>query len=210
MPISRVQKFVGFVLLGAIVSMALAWEFATPFPGYWQLGCFILIAFLLDRTALPLRIGAHGSISFVMHMASAILFGGFWGGLAAGISVGFAQTLRSSPAQKVVFNVAQRVLSVTLAVLAYRALGGSLPPAYLLPTSSSATIGAVQLDLALFFAFAIVYFGVNTWGVSTAVALSSGRRIRDVWNLNSRALLPYGIGSSVLAMVIAWVYTLSE
>lgn len=190
--------------------MWLAWQFAPPFPGYWQVGCFVVIAFLLDRTALPLRIGAHGSISFVMHMAAAILFGGFWGGLAAGLSAGFAQTLRSSPAQKVVFNVAQRVLSVTLALLAYRALGGGLPPAYLLPSSSSAVIGAIQRDLALFFVFALTYFGVNSWAVSTVVALSSGRRVRDVWNLNSRALFAYGVGSSALAMIIAWVYTLSE
>ncbi len=188
----------------------MSWQFAAPFPGYWQLGCFILIAFLLDQTNLPLRVEARGSISFVMHMAAAILFGGFWGGAAAGVSVGLSQAVRSLSMQKIAFNVAQRVLSVTLAISVYTALGGGLPPAYLLPAEAAASIGAVQRDLALFFLFALTYFAVNTWAVSTAVALSSGRRIRDVWNLNSRAMFAYGIGSSVLAMLVAWVYTLSE
>ena len=190
--------------------MFVSWQFTAPFPGYWQLGCFILIAFLLDQTNLPLRVEARGSISFVMHLSAAILFGGFWGGVAAGVSVGLSQAVRALSLQKISFNVAQRVLSVTLAVLAYKGLGGGLPPAYLLPSGSPASVGAVQRDLALFFVFALTYFGVNTWAVSTAVALSSGRRIRDVWNLNSRAMFAAGIGSSVLAMVVAWVYTLSE
>ena len=85
-----------------------------------------------------------------------------------------------------------------------------MPPAYLLPSSTAASIGAVQLDLALFFVFALAYFAINSWAVSTVVALSSGRRVRDVWNLNSRALFAYGLGSSALAMIIAWLYTLSE
>lgn len=207
---TRIQGFIAAVCGAATVSMLVAWGITSPFPGYWQLGCFILIAFLLDQTSLPLRVEARGSISFVMHMAAAILFGAFWGGVAAGISVGVAIALRSASAQKVAFNVAQRVLSITMAVLVYRALGGGLPPAYLVPSTASAALGAVQRDLALFFIFALTYFGVNSWAVSTAVALSSGRRVRDVWNLNSRALFAYGLGSSALAMVIAWVYTLSE
>jgi HD-GYP domain-containing protein (c-di-GMP phosphodiesterase class II) len=208
--LSRVQRFVALACAAAAASMLLAWQFAGPFPGYWQLGCFVLLAFLLDRTSLPLRVDARGSISFVMHMAAAMLFGGFWGGLAAGLAVGLAQSARSAGWQKTVFNVAQRVLSVTLAILTYRMFGGGMPPAYLLASSTAATIGAVQRDLALFFVFALAYFAINSWAVSTVVALSSGRRVRDVWNLNSRALFAYGLGSSALAMIIAWVYTLSE
>ena len=51
----RLKLFVGFALTAAIVSMLLSWGVAIAFPGYWQLGCFILIAFLLDQTNLPLR-----------------------------------------------------------------------------------------------------------------------------------------------------------
>lgn len=181
-----------------------------PFPGYWELGCFVIIAFLLDQTNLPLRVEARGSISFVLHMSAAILFGGFWGGLAAGASVGLSQSIRGVSAQKILFNVGQRVLSVTLAIVVYQGLGGSIPPAYLLPGSTAATVGAVQRDLALFFVFALLYFAVNTSAVSTVVAINSGRRIRDVWSLNSRALFGYSLGSSVLAIGIAWVYSQSE
>lgn len=209
-PNRNIQLLVAITSLAAIGTMAIAAHVALPFPGYWHVGCFVLIAFLLDQTNLPLRIEARGSISFVLHMSAAILFGAFWGGLAAGISVCLAQVFRSVPSHKIVFNVAQRVLSVTIAVLVYRGLGGNIPPAYLLPGGTAATVGAVQQDLALFFVFSLVYFVTNTTLVSTAVALSAGRRVRDVWNLNSRALFGYGLGASVLAILIAWVFTLSE
>jgi hypothetical protein len=66
---------------------------------------------------------------------------------------------------------------------------------------------AVQRDLGLFFVFAAVYFLVNASAVNTVVVLSSGRAFREVWNLNTRGVLVYDLGASVLAVMVAWLYT---
>jgi HD-GYP domain-containing protein (c-di-GMP phosphodiesterase class II) len=128
--------------------------------------------------------------------------------VAAGSSL-VDELARGSATIKLVFNTAQRALAVSLAAILYRALGGALPPAYL---DSFATLGspAVQRDLGLFFAFAIVYFVTNSAAVSGAVALSSGRAFREVWNLNTRGVLAYDLMASLVGVLVAWFYMRSE
>jgi hypothetical protein len=145
-----------------------------------------------------------------MHISSAILFGAFWGGVTAGLSVGINQLVLGSPRNKTIFNVAQRVLSVTLAVLAYKALGGGVPPSYLsVGAALSPPLAEIQRDLGLFVVFAVLYFMVNSALVSAVVSLSADRQFRDVWTLNTRGILGYDIGASLLGMVVAWVFAYS-
>lgn len=141
-----------------------------------------------------------------MHMATSLLFGGWWGAVIAAISTLFGEHARSNPPIKIVFNVSQRILAVCLGVLVYHALGGELPPAYL---GSFITLASqpVQRDLGLFFVFAFTYFLVNAAAVNTAIVLSSGRAFREVWNLNTRGILLYDLGASMVAVLVAVVYT---
>ncbi len=123
----------------------------------------------------------------------------------AGVSTLFGELARSNPARKVIFNVSQRILAVSVAALVYHTLGGELPPAYLAPAVSSG-FQVVQRDLGLFFIFASVYFLVNSAAVNTAIVLSSGRAFREVWNLNTRGILVYDLGASMVAVLVAWLY----
>jgi hypothetical protein len=207
---AKVDYFIGGAVIPAVAAMALAYQLTPPFPGYWELGSFVVIAFLLDRTSLPLRVSARGSVSFIMHISGAILFGAFWGGTAAALSVAANQLVTGSPGRKTIFNVAQRVLSITVAVLVYQMLGGSIPPSYLSFVSASPALGAIQRDLGLFFLLAAIYFLINSALVSAIVALSSSRQFRDVWTLNTKGILGYDIGASLLAMLIGWVFSYSE
>ena len=43
--------------------------------------------------------------------------------------------------------------------------------------------------------------------VSMVVAISSERSFREVWNLNTRGVLGYDIGASLIALLVAWLYT---
>jgi hypothetical protein len=138
-------------------------------------------------------------------MASALLFGGWWAAIVAASSTFFGELARNSPAIKVVFNVSQRIVAVSLAALAYHTLGGELPPAYLASTVALSN-EAVQRDLGLFVVFACVYFLVNTAAVNTAIVLSSGRAFREVWNLNTRGVLVYDLSASFVAVFVAWLY----
>lgn len=207
---SKVDLLIFAAVVAAAGAMLVSFQVAPNFPGYWEVGLFILIAFLLDKTGIPLRVSAWGSVSFVMHISSAMLFGAFWGGVTAGASVGVNHALAGTAKKKTIFNVAQRVLSVTVSLLVYRLLGGSIPPSYLSGGFSTLLLSDVQRDVGLFFVFAALYFLINSALVSAAVAFSSDRQFRDVWSLNTRGILGYDIGASIMAMGVAWAYAYSH
>jgi hypothetical protein len=206
---TKIHLFVAAIsLLSCLLGMAV-WSVRLPFPGWWPIITFLFVATLLEGVQTRLRIAAKGSTSFIIHIASALLFGGWWAALVAALSSFFDEWARSSTPIKFVFNIAQRALAVSLAALVYTSLGGGLPPAYL---ERGATLAseAVQRDLGLFICFAIVYFLTNSAAVSGAVALSSGRSFREVWNLNTRGVLPYDLSSSFVGVLVAWIYMRSE
>jgi HD-GYP domain-containing protein (c-di-GMP phosphodiesterase class II) len=201
----RIRIFVGITTAAAMLAGAAVWSVRLPFPGWWPLATFLFVSTLLESLNTPLRIAAKGSTSFIMHMASALLFGGWWGAIVAAISTLFGEIVRNNPPIKVIFNVSQRILAVSLAAVAYNQLGGELPPAYLDKTVSLAS-DAVQRDLGLFLIFAFVYFLTNSAAVNAAVVLSSGRAFREVWNLNTRGLLIYDLAASLIGVLVAWLY----
>ncbi len=201
----RIRLFVTSVAMASTISGLLVWEFRLPFPGWWPLATFVFVATLLESLNTQLRLAAKGSTSFIMHMSAALLFGAWWGALVAAISTLLGEIARGNPPIKIVFNVSQRILAVSLASLAYQALGGQLPPSYLTGVGVLSS-RLVQRDLGVFFVFAAVYFLVNSSAVNTAVVLSSGRSFREVWNLNTRGVLVYDLAASAIAVLVGWLY----
>jgi len=206
---ARLYLLVAVIALLSCVAGAEAWSVRLPFPGWWPIATFIFVATLLESLRTRLRIVAKGSTSFIIHIASALLFGGWWAALIAAGSSVFDELARGSSVLKLIFNTAQKALAVSLAALVYRALGGGLPPAYL-ESSASLASEVVQRDLGLFLVLATVYFVVNAAAVTGAVALSGGRAFREVWNLNTRGVLAYDLTSSFVGLFVAWLYIRSE
>ena len=202
----HIRLFVGSVALLAGSAGLAVWQNRLSFPGWWPLATFVFVASLLESFNTQLRLAAKGSTSFIMHMAAALLFGGWWGALVAAVSTLVGEVVRNNSPIKVVFNVSQRILAVALAALVYQALGGQLPPTYLGGNVSLAS-DLVQRDLGVFFIFAAVYFLVNSTAVNTAIVLSSGRSFREVWNLNTRGVLIYDLAASAIAVLVGWLYT---
>ena len=184
----------------------LAEKLAFPFPGWWAFGSFVLIAFVLETLNTQLRVEARGSTSFIMHIAAGLLFGSFWSGLVAAGSTLLGELARGAKPIKIVFNVAQRMVAVISATLVYTSLGGQLPPSYL---SASATLSsdALQRDLGLFVVLATTYFVVNSVLVSLVVSTSNDRSFREVWSLNTRGVLAYDLGASLISLLVAWLYS---
>jgi HD-GYP domain-containing protein (c-di-GMP phosphodiesterase class II) len=192
--------------LSAGLAMAAAWPTPSTFPGWWALSTFVFVAFVLESLHTDLRVAAKGSTSFIMHLAGCLLFGGFWGGVIAGSATLFSQLTVGTLPLKALFNVSQRILAVVVAATTYSWMGGHFPPSYLradLAFSSQ----TVQQDLGLFILLAGSYFVTNSVLVSLAVALSSGRSFREVWSLNTRGVLGYDLVASLIAMLVAWLYT---
>jgi HD domain len=202
---TKVQLFVAGTALAALLSWSVVWRFQLPFPGWWPLATFVFVASLLESFDTQLRLAAKGSTSFIIHMAAALLFGGWWAAMVAAVSTLVGELNRGNPPIKVIFNISQRILAVSVAAVTYQALGGQFPPAYL--TAFGLASEASQRDLGLFLVFACIYFLLNTYAVYSAIALSSGRAFREVWNLNTRGVLGYDLAASVVAVLVAWLYT---
>jgi HD-GYP domain-containing protein (c-di-GMP phosphodiesterase class II) len=163
-------------------------------------------AFLLQISATTLRGGdAEGSLSFIVHLAGGVLFGPFWGGLVAATSTALSQAVARREIIKAVFNISQRTLSLASAILAYRLLGGSTPPEYLLPGVAWVARDVVP-DVLAFFAAAVVYFALNSVLVSAAISISRGKQLRQVWTTSYLWVLGYDIGASTLALLVAWIF----
>jgi hypothetical protein len=194
-----------FTSVSAGLALASAWSPDGVFPGWWALCTFVVVAFVLESLHTDLRVAAKGSTSFIMHLAGCLLFGTFWGGVIAGAATLVSQVTTGNQAFKAIFNVSQRVLAVVVAATIYAWLGGNFPPEYLSfghPFSSP----EVQKDLGLFPVLALGYLLTNSVLVSLVVALSSDRAFREVWSLNTRGVLGYDLGASLISVLVAWLY----
>jgi putative nucleotidyltransferase with HDIG domain len=201
--------YVAFVAVLAASAVLWAERAESLVAGPWQVVCFIVIGFMLDLAANPLRVAATGSVSFIVFMSAGLLYGGFWGAWIAAVSTLLSQLAHQRPVQRIVFNISQRSLAIAAAILVYKAIGGGLPPVYL---SSVGPVepGSLQRDLGFFFVFAAVFFAVNTISVSAVIAISSGQKFREVWYLNSKGVVGYDLGASALAMLVAWLFHRAE
>jgi putative nucleotidyltransferase with HDIG domain len=206
---SRLMTYVLFVALLGVGSALLSGRGEDVSVGVWQLLAFVFVAVVLDLAGNPLRVAASGSMSFVVHMAAFLLYGGLWGGMVAALSTLVSQVSLRSPPIKIAFNVSQRVLCITAGAFVYKLLGAGLPPSYLV-TGVRETAGVLQRDVGLFFVFAAVYFAVNTIAVNGAISLSSGQSFKELWHLNARGVLGYDLGASALAMLVAWLFRFAE
>lgn len=205
----RVRLYVLGVMVLAALLLVPAYLLGVPYPGPWALVSFTIVAYMLDRSGSELRIEASGSTSFVVHLAGGLLFGPFWGGLIAGMSTAAAQATEQRSVLKAAFNSAQRLVSVTGALLTVYILGAPIP---LIDFGGPGAEAGIQLQSGLwyFLLFAGLYFAINTSAVSLAVALSSRKRFTEVWNLNVRGVVGYDVAASLLAVVLAWLYSWSE
>ncbi|MDZ4863744.1 MAG: HD domain-containing protein [Gemmatimonadota bacterium] len=205
----RVAILVALVTALAGAVLLLGWHGRTPYPGMWSVVSFTLAAFLLEKSGNDLRFETKGSTSFVVHLAGGILYGPFWGSLFAGLSTVLSEVEQQKNGAKVLFNVAQRVVAVGGGLFLIALLGATFP---LFDFHSAVTLNGsdIQRNVLLFFLFAIFYFAFNTVAVSLVVAISGGRRFREVWTLTFRGVLGYDIGASFLALFLAWLYVRFE
>ena len=196
-----VKAYVFTVAVLASVALAVAVQFDPNFLSQirWSgVLAFTLLGLGLQLAQLRLAVGAvHGSISFIVYLASALVFGPSWGAIVTGTSIGGAQLLARKQPLKIVFNVGQHVLAIVA--------GGSV---YLLMQGPLLKPGEAQLDLAVvpFSFFVIVFFAVNSVAVSGAVALSEDKPFAEVWMRNTWGLAVYDLIASVLAIGVAWLY----
>ncbi len=201
-----IHLLVTVVCLIAVAVVFGSTKLALVDPGsFFEVVCFIIVALILERSGNTLRIQGKGSTSFVITLCAAILFGGAWAALIAGCAMAISKLSSKQPLIKVLFNTAQMMTSIVCAAAVYQLLGGQIPPSYL-SLSTGVPTAAVQLDFALFFVLAGIYFLVNSVLVNAAIATTSRRHFFEVWSANTRGVIGYDLAASTLSMVMAWLF----
>jgi putative nucleotidyltransferase with HDIG domain len=156
---------------------------------------FSLLGLGLQIAQLRLAVGSvHGSISFIIYLAAGVVFGPTWAAAVTALSLGGAQIVGRKSFLKILFNVSQHVLAVSVGASIYAMLGGPIPP--------------IPLDQAVvpFLFFVLTFFALNSVAVSGAVSISEGTPFTEVWMRNTWGLAVYDLVASTLALGIAWLY----
>jgi putative nucleotidyltransferase with HDIG domain len=201
---ARIRVYVLLVAAAAALCVAAAsWSIpSADHMLHWNaVAEFAALGFLSEATYLRLRVGqteTNASVAFIPFIASLLLFDTGWAvGIAAAAEFGVESVVRKKPAIKILFNVSQLIVSLTLASWVFHWLGGasSLTTFRLTTTAAVAMVGAVM-----------TYFVVNTTAVTTAVALSDHLAFGVAWRRIGGPSLVYDIFSSALGPLLAFLY----
>jgi putative nucleotidyltransferase with HDIG domain len=193
--------YVFAIAIAAGASLALAGWSVPPVgaAAHWNaLVAFSVLGFLSEASYLRLRVG-HGetnaSVAFIPFIAAILLFDTGWAASIAAISelaVEFA--VRKKPAIKIVFNVSQLILAVTVASWVYKALGGV------------ESISRFEFEPVAIAGAVVAYFLFNSTAVSAAVALGDQLPFGKAWARIGGPSLFYDFASSPLAALLAFLY----
>lgn len=183
-------------LLGVV---GLLWPQAEPLTDLWGFVLFFVLCGLAQLMPVQLFQETSVSVSGAIALAGMLVFGPFY---AAWINVAFGVVHyltmvrpRRHPVYRSMVTTASVVLAVRLGGVVYGILTGLLPLAN--PVWALLTILGVGF----------VYFAVNTFTVSLAMALEKGQPITSIWRINYNWLTPNYLALMALAWGIARVYT---
>jgi len=198
------RAYVNTVSLIALLLGAILFHFipADPRATFTTLGTLGALALTADLLGFLLPGGVTGSISFIPYVTAVLLAPNAYAVLAVVGSGAIAQLSRDRSAQKLIFNCSQLAVTYSVAILAYRFLGGvSL---FDLRTVSVAE-ATIAIGLPMVVAYLLV-FALNGMLVSLVVALSKSANPWHIWKENSLSTLGLDILALPLVFAFAWIY----
>jgi putative nucleotidyltransferase with HDIG domain len=193
----QISRYVAVVFAAAVGTVA-ALYLRDPFfnPAYAQAALtFGLISVLANILTHKTSGDATGSLSFIPVLASAAIAPHWLTAVVVAAAALAAQTLARRGALKSVFNVAQECFAISLAIFAYRSLGG-------LPLQRIGESGSLSL-----FALFLVFFITNSVCVSGALGIVNARNPWLIWRENTLSVLPYDFLSLPVILFFVWIYT---
>jgi putative nucleotidyltransferase with HDIG domain len=196
----RVRIYV-LLVVAAAAACVFAADWSVPSADesrFWNaLVAFAVLGFLSAASYLKLRVGqseTSSSVAFIPYIAAVLLLDTGWAvTITAAAELAAEYGVRKRPPVKILFNVAQEVLSVALASWIYH-LGGqsSLTHFHFAPVATAAA--------------ALTFFVVNSTAVTMVVALNDEVRFDDVWRRIAGPTLIYDVFSSALGPLLAFLY----
>jgi PAS domain S-box-containing protein len=142
----------------------------------------------------PIASGSNMSVSYVVDIATLILYGPHATMIVGGLS-GWTQTTVNSPSRnpvyRTLFNVACLVLTVQAAGQAYQRLGGRI----------DADFWTILIAVS---GMAVTYFLVNTIPIAIAIALTTNQNAWHVWKTDfASSVGNYLLGAAMAYVVVA-------
>ena len=193
---SATKRYVLLCVVGALISTAFVARTSAGFT--WEnaqaAGFFALVGLAAQALAHRLPRGVIGSIGFIPFMSAMLVAPSLPLVFAVGLAILAGEVLQHQVILKATFNVAQYVLSISLAVLAFEAFGGA-------PVTAQSPF--VVLPFILSFA---TFLLVNTVMVSGVVAVSQNRKVLQVWRQVTHGSVLYDFFALPVVYLFAWVY----
>ncbi len=189
----RVRLFVGGVTIAGIVATVLGFVFNAP-PAWTAIGLLTLLAAFTEYYEMELYGDASVSVSAGIVFAAAIV-GGIPGAAMVEVPCTLIHYLRRRPALfQSFFSWAIHPLAALAPVLLIRVPGVSL------------TISNLPLLAFLTVIAALIYFGIESGLIATAISLSEGRRWADIWVEDFRWLAFYYVVLCLMGMFLSIAY----
>jgi HD-GYP domain-containing protein (c-di-GMP phosphodiesterase class II) len=190
----RIRLYVALVVACSVIAVKNGLLFGVSAVPVFTVVSLGLLALALELGGVSLAHKATGSVAFIVHIAVAILFGPTWAAAVAGVSILFTDIAQRKEPIRVVFNVAQRVLGISVGTQVYLLLGGNVP------------FTSIEVDGLPFVLLGLLFFGINSLSVAVAIGISTRQPFKQVWSTISKGLLVYDIAASFAAVLLAWAY----
>ncbi len=165
--------------------------------------CLLGFVALLQQHSLPK--GGGGSAAFIPFLACALIAPSWMTIAGVALANVVAELISKRTPLKVTFNVAQMSLAIGLAILVYRLLGGQS----LVILRHSSLADSSLVTLLPFVALLSVFFAVNTFAVSAAIAATNHGNILRIWKQNTFGAIAYDVLSGPIVFLFAWFYVKS-
>lgn len=187
---SAVSLYVAGVTLAALAAFVwVTYREGTPFSA--ALLTFMMLAALADLKEVKLPLVGHVGMSFVPVLAALVALG-LWPAMVVAVVSGATSAGFTRDPQKVVFNLANCVLSTFAAGVVYLAL-------------TPAEAGMLESVVPAFVATAVDFFA-TTLLLAGVVALSTGGGPLAFWRRNYQWALPGYLAGATFALAAAWLY----
>ena len=185
-----VSVFVALVSSAAAAAVAAA-LLDDPAPLTVDIVAFVILATVADLREIKMPVVGIVTLSFVPVMA-ALLVLGLWPALLCAAVSGLTSAWYMRDPVKIVFNVANYILSTYLAGVLYLALA---PPGGAFMSKVLPTVAATIVD-----------FAVNTVLLALVISLATHGNPLTVWRQNYQWGLPSYLTGSTLALLLAALY----
>lgn len=197
----------GVVLAAAGVTLLLYRLAPATAAVEWHAVVYMSIVGVLAHVLLhKLPRGAAGSVAFVPFLAGALVVPKWELIPAVAAAILAAEVvLRRRQFIKAIFNCAQTSVSVGIAILVFRATGGT----QLLELRSVPLLSGALGNLLPSVALTAVFFGTNSLLVSGVIATQSDNGFLHMWRKTAFSSIPYDVLSSPIIYLLGWVYVVA-